>query len=455
VDCARGESMTTAWIAIITMDRPAALRGLCHDLIAQSRAADITLTLFFAENSEDATAKAENARTYQLLRGEGHDVIVDDSAARDPIDAARERLRAMIAKPTGTSPAFIWMLDDDVRLTHLTWSGATLEARNLHNHLQFLIHLASQGPPDVLIGEVTGDPPIPPIGTYASRFVDLEWNLAWLADQQSSAPLAPCAQALAALNAQDAYYDFSVERASPTWAQPIKLLPRSVGMTVGEGIEALLQEASHLPFGVSLTRPILADQGALSEVAEGVRRGANCVFFDHSACVDHCYPSALVGDVRTRRSDMIGARLLATARPGRVKRGRFSVLHMRPRGGAWPTTPQLIESLLADTFGALLARAVDESLGGDDVEGWYRARIAQIQGAVASLQGTLQRLARGGERAWGLDASRLSSLVEWGLSRIPGAARGRLPGEVEEALSAPSVLPSLRARAASLTEGLR
>jgi hypothetical protein len=350
-------SAPTAWITVAVTDRASALATMLDDLIAQSDEAGITLTMLVVENSSSAQQRGATRRTIADLRRKGLDVeLLSCPPYRRSIAASRERQRVWIAERLERyePPCFIWMLDDDKRLDHLVLDG-TLRVRRLEHHMRRLLELSHQrSRPDLLIGTVTGDPPIPSAATFASRLADLEANLRRLF---ARSPGDATTEALADLRAStdfDDYYDFSHERSTPTWQSPCRW--SGAASTVKVATDTLLSDAGLLSAGLGFTRPILTSAPDLARLEPGYRRGGNAVFFTPEAAVEHTYPSLRVRGLDTRRGDMIGSRLLS--RRWRVAVGGFSVRHCRARASTLPTRKGLERSILSDNLGAALARGV-------------------------------------------------------------------------------------------------
>ncbi len=448
------------WAAIVTTDRPGSLSLLCDDLARQAEAAQLPLGILLVENSAQEANLLANERTVARLRSRGITVRVDASdRPGDGIAPCRLRLREMArALRNEPRPGFLWALDDDVRLLHLIWAEDHLEVRALHDHVRFLLAFGAENPNvDLLIGEVSGDPPVPATAMLATTLSDVAANLTLLFAREPASCWEPDPHALEVLNGLDAYYDLSLDRPRPAWESVVTWLPRRPGLTVAGACAELLAEVSHVPLGAAVTRPILAQELRFGCLGGSLRRGANAIFFDVEAFLEHEYPSAIVTGIETRRSDMIGAQCLARRRPGRVRSSGFSVLHRRPRGCAWPAPGELARGLLADTLGAALARAVEARLGGvGDPRSFLDARIARIEQATSAIAATIARLesllsqAPGWVPVHSLDA--LRAVLDWGRTCVPGAVAGLLSQEFGDPLRCPSVARELQDRATLIVQ---
>jgi hypothetical protein len=379
--------MRRLWVTVAVTDRSDALAPMVDDLVRQTQQANVELSLFIVENSRAAPERKVNGTLFNRLLATGVEV---DYTAQAPfgrsIAQSRRRQREWVKcrLQRESAPDAIWMLDDDNRLDHLTHDG-TLLVRPLEHHVTRLMAMARQPDrPDLLIGTVTGDPPIPAAATIASRAVDVAANLQALFDAQPGDASGRVLASLRVVGEFDDYYDLSHERAVPTWEVPCRWLTQSVDPSVQETAHELLREALLLGSGVALTRPILTRTSQLDEQWTGYRRGGNAVFFNPEACLDHAYPSLELCGVQTRRGDMIGAYLLG--RSYTVVTSGFSVRHCRARRVGPMTQNGFETSLLADNLGACLARAVSAHNPVGGASAFLHARLASIQAAMCASQ---------------------------------------------------------------------
>ncbi|HEX4417717.1 MAG TPA: hypothetical protein VH165_07450 [Kofleriaceae bacterium] len=449
------------WVSVTCTDRAGSLRALAIDLVEQAAQTGAALTLLINDNSTQRDARAGNRQlTDVLARSEAAAVAVVIEDAPHPgagIASSRRQQRAQIRARLAQHPRpeLVWMLDDDVRLGHVAWTGAWLEERPLHCHLAFLLQLAATHPTlDVLIGEVCGDAPIPVVGSIAGRLADLEASLHAMFGAPPDAPWCAPAIALERLGARDAYYDLSTVRAAGAWQREVLWLPRGGHMTTAQALAQMLAEVEHVPRGAAFSRPILAEAvrfGALTD--RPPPRGANAVFFDVERCLQHAYPSLTIAGIETRRGDMIGTELLAGA--GATVRGSgFSVLHRRPRTAPWPTRDALADSLVADTLGAWLARRLDPHVASAERAAFLRERLARLHEVaryVAEVSGRLRRLATEAP-PWAPALDAMLAVVDWALTCVPGARDGRLPRELVETMRVVEERDDL-ATAARLADG--
>ena len=436
--------MTSIWVTVAVTDRAAALGALMRDLEAQTHEAGVRLVVLVVENSASPEKRAANWRTVDWLRSRGADVtLLDGGPYRRPICQSRERQRRWVADQLTRRPrpAFVWMLDDDNRLDHLVEADGVLGVRRLEHHVQRLLDLAKDpGRPDLLIGRVCGDPPIPPAATLASRLTDLEVNLEALL----ALPSAPAVTTLAHLPLAhdfDAYYDFSHEREDPSWSSPRRWLAADPEATGREELERLLSEASCLGQGVALTRPLVAVSERLEDLASGYRRGGNAVFFEPMACLDHEYPAVELYGLTSRRGDMIGSALLS--RHYRVRTSGFTVRHARPRTPVFPTKEALVSSIASDTWGAALARGVVGD-GPQSIREFLLHRSDRIEQAMEVAVTKARRIRPLVERAVGQGPRTVLDVIDWVVSEAPVGSEGT------ELLAAPAVIEALTRKADEL-----
>lgn len=432
------------WITVTTTDRPEAFAGLLGDITALASEGDDDLRLLVVDNSKQIESRSRNQVALEGVRARRLRLECEESfGGGESIAASRLRQRALVRRAIQEHgrPEIVWMLDDDVRLGHIVWTGRALCFTRLHDPLSFLRAFAGWHPHvDMLIGEVTGDPPIPALATLATRFADLRWNLARFFSMDPGSDWRVPPETIALLKEPDAYYDLSAERTLPAWCAPCAWLPRSEGESAEEACLEMLEDARRLPFGVAFTRPILADEERLARMQPTTRRGGNAVFFDPEVCLSHDYPVAVAAGVETRRSDMVGASLLASRRPGRVVSSGFSVVHARPSSGSWPSAEDLHRALLADTLGAHLAREVASRLSRSATNTDFRVvRMRRIREAAASLRESSRGVSELLRRAPGWIPARhlegLTASVEWALSLSTTAHAGALDAFERDLLS--------------------
>lgn len=453
-----------AWLSVTTTDRPEAFAALCADIADQARDAGVTPRLLVVENGTSPESRRRDLGVVEELRSRGGKATLDLAGPGGlSIAASRLRQRAQIQRELelASPPLFVWMLDDDVRLAHCAWGEDGLRDLPLHNHLSFLTDLASRSPPGVLVGEVTGDPPIPPIATLASRLADLECCLDVMFSSSPRAPWEVPAATFEALRRQDMYYDFSVDRRIPSFEDTALWLPRRGAANVKEACAEMLADAAELPAGVAFTRPILADPGRFDRPVPGTRRGANAVFFDVDVCVEHPYPSLQLAGVETRRSDMIGARILSARRPGSVLASGFSVLHRRRRGARLPSPGEVARSLLSDVLGAQLDRLLEVAIRGAEPR-WRELaeqRTDRIQVAIARISDAVPRIraALDGAPSWvaPFAVEGVRGTLAWAAGAVPGVNQGRLPGDLRDVLISEETGGRLWQRALDLSRGAR
>ena len=379
------------WISIATTERPTSLRLLASDLAQQSDEIGCSLRLFVVDNGRTVASHRATEDALAGFASERRSLRIDVATTsggsiarsrRDQREQLRDPLRAM-------QPPFVWMLDDDLRLDHLVIDGDRLVTRRLHNHLAFLLDLKCGHPElDVLLGEVTGDPPIPPIATYASRLEDLVGSLRIMAALPPHLPLDLALDRADLEGVDTVYYDFAGTPQLAASRRP--WIPRTAG-SVAELFGEMLADACDIPFGVAFSRPIVANASTFEELRDDTVRGAHAVFFGGDAFLSHRYPSLSIQGIETRRGDTLASSLFAQARPGRIRRSGFSVRHTRPRDGRFlPSADDLAVSLLSDTWGAALTRAIATDT--PTISNFLIGRADRIDAAFARTRNAIDEL---------------------------------------------------------------
>lgn len=444
------------WISVAATERPASLRQLVADLVEQSEEVPCHVRLLVIDNARteemrratrDAIAAFSGERRSALLRPA---ITAGGSIARSRRDQ-RELVRALASRES--EPAFIWMLDDDVRLDHRLLENGRVVTRRLHNHFRFLLHLKQRTPGlEVLLGEVNGDPPIPAIATYASRLEDFAWSLDQMARMEPEAPWRARSPDFSVRD--DSYYDFAHTEARAT-ARRCAWHPSSASC-IAEALEEMVREACDIPFGIGFSRPILANERGFEELRDDTIRGGHAVFFSAEAFLSQRYPSIRLEGTETRRSDSLASHLFVRTRPGRLQRSAFAVRHARPREEqCMGSTESIARGLLADTWGAALTRAL---VSERSVSAFLAERLERIdhvlqrtRAAIVDARSAASRLpawARASEAPFRLLDERLGWLFE----NVPGVREGRLPRPWREVLTRTDNADALRAFAHRLLE---
>jgi len=281
------------------------------------------------------------------------------SPGRAPIGPARTMLQNYVTRVASQRPgAIAWILDDDCRLDNCTdWE----EARPFHSLLASLGQMRSLGV-DVVIGTVTGDPPIPPGSTVRTQLVDLYHNLAWLSqlDADSELPDRRHENRAARAAARDYYYDLS-RRDTHHLEWPFWLSPRLADEKAVDAFLRMIEALPRILAGQSVFRPLLLDaqNNPVSSMRPSVQRGGNTFVFDCAAFVDFPnFAPHFAGHV-LRRSDMIWALLNRYAGGRRIVGTTLPVRH--DRSSEAPLGLDLVR-LIPDMRGYALYSALEDVL---------------------------------------------------------------------------------------------
>lgn len=455
-------------VLMATTDRPEPFSRLAADLAAAATRVDADVVLGLVENSRIAASRAANTETVARLHSRGLEVFVSEAghsgaSIGEARASQRELLRSIVSQ--GRRPALVWMLDDDLRFCRLVVQSGVLRREPLLDPLGALLDLGrTSEAPDVLVGTVHGDPPIPAIATWASRISDMAANIERMV-RLGADSVWPCDHdTLRRLGEADYYYDYGRH---PELETPAYWLPRHVEQKTSEALFALLEEARHLPSGVALTRPLVEVQTSERTGRPAARvlgpaqvRGGNTVFYDIDACLRHEYPTAEFGGVRTRRSDSVGMLALRAKHGMRVLSSDFAVLHERDREESQrPNSEQLVRHLVADTLGAALTRGV-AGADSESIGGFLRARVRQIDGSLGRMAAAIARLRElvGLAPPW-MEAAGLhefafapDGVLAWFDHHVPGLAESRLPEPTRSELLATAAAEQVARVAAGWAE---
>lgn len=266
---------------------------------------------------------------------------VDDAAAgvlgpgfvrppgRAPIGPARTMLQSYVTRVASQRPgAIAWILDDDSRLDNCSDRA---DAPSFQSLLASLGQMRSLGV-DVVLGTVTGDPPIPPGSTVRTQLVDLYHNLGWLSRMNAADALPdrrPENRAARAA-ARDYYYDLS-RRDTHHLEWPFWITPQRSEETVGNSFVRMVDALPRILAGQGVFRPLLLDSpfDSIASMRPSVQRGTNTFVFDCAAFSE--FPNLaprFAGDV-LRRSDMIWALLNRYAGGRRIVGATLPIRHDR------------------------------------------------------------------------------------------------------------------------------
>lgn len=235
----------------------------------------------------------------------------------------------LVSKPRLGS--VVWILDDDVVLDTLSYGpdGSIQECE--FDYVAAIKDLKKSGS-CVVLGEVTGDPPLPFLSSVRTQLVDLYHNLHQLAALAPNTPYPDRSDEnrLERLSRRDYYYDLSRHETdhleSPFWYE--------AGDSNTLTDQVLAEMVSRLPeilAGRQVFRPIVhtPSVGTASGLVPSVNRGPSTLVFDLQALRE--FPNAVpeVDGTDMRRSDMVwsllnrfvgGCRIVSAPLPVRQER---------------------------------------------------------------------------------------------------------------------------------------
>ncbi len=375
-------------VSLATTDRPAALGRLGDGLVDELERRGYGgwphrrhVELLVIENSTAAASRQENRAIAQRLASRGLEIEwVDDAGYGRPIGESRLRqVQAIIARQRrGKRDDAWWMIDDDVAFGQLTLdtSGVVRTVHELDYFAAIDRYQRERPELSMVLGGVTGDPPIRPEAVIRVQLFDILANLEWFASLAPDERYRIHARQTG-YRLSDYYYDHRREGAEHLTV-PFLWLPRGRrdGNVVDE-MTTFLEDATGIAWGRSITRPLLVGTAALPSAERPCcRRGGNTVFLDWDTLLEHTYPSFRVGGAWTRRSDMVGASLLVGAGDTGIVEVSLPLLHQRVVEGPFPSREAARSSLLAEFFGVLTARVVMEKSRPRSVTAADLARLA-------------------------------------------------------------------------------
>ena len=328
--CAGSADILDLMVGVITSPDVDIVAGLLRDLSdAYLQREDVNLSVLLLENGgSDDAARSRLSDLVDLARSRGLNVSVisRERQAEDlgagtfgsqyrgelpevaSIALARTMLQSYLyLAVNGRSGAVVWILDDDSRLDSLSLREDGALVREQPDIVRFLRQLAGSGH-DVIIGEVTGEPPLPFSSSIRVQLVDLCHNLESLARMRPNDPFLgrEGENARVRMAHCDFYYDLSrrdtAHLETPFWYQP-----STGGMTVSQVFEEMVERAPDMLRGIQVFRPLAhvptADPSL--ELVPSANRGPNTFVFDVEALREFPNAASTIGGVHTRRSDMV------------------------------------------------------------------------------------------------------------------------------------------------------
>lgn len=313
------------------VDKVARLMG---DLIAHYLPRrDVDLRVLLLENGgDDAAVRAalQSAVADAAGRGLAVQLIDLEQQAADGADAvggirsiARSRTllqRHLHSAAEERPDAVVWIVDDDCRV----------DGDDALDHLKRFRHAGGE----IVLGVVTGAPPLPFLSCVRTQLVDLYHNLERLARLQPDAPYPRRSgeNAAARRRCRNYYYDLS-RRETAHLESPFWYEPAGEGVTVGAAFAEMVDALPGILGGVQVFRPLVVDDAALADPVAGawlsVYRGPTTFVFDPQALRD--FPNAVPtmdGD-DLRRSDMVWCLLNKFVGGRRVVQAALPVRQLR------------------------------------------------------------------------------------------------------------------------------
>lgn len=317
----------------------------------------------------------EQAAAFGLLPAVVEGEAVSIGAAREAqVAALRLHLeRGLHGLPHPTEhPVVVWMVDDDVAFQQLGPEGRV----GRHTHLLFRAarFWAELPQHSVILGEYTGDPPVPGLDSLGGQLFDLTESVRRM---HALGPDAKWSPTPTPERTFDAYYDLT--EAPPPSADVVwPYAPERAGERVRDVAKRLLASLARLRDGQQLTRALTWD-GLDAKPRPSLRRGGNALFLDLDALFRWPTPVlATTGGVTTRRADTIWAALARRDEPGAVVEATLPLLHGRDDQSQRPGHVSVANAgkhSAGQVRGFVLARAISE---GRNVADELRARESRV-----------------------------------------------------------------------------
>jgi hypothetical protein len=364
-------------IGVVVTDREACLGRLLASLRPIDSDANVHVVVL-----DNGTQPSKILRLLELVdkRARGRRRCVCNSSSRAPLHETRVQLSRCIANLTrqwAIDEPIVWMVDDDLAFERFRLVDGQLDCQNVASRrIEQIRDLATRDRCDLLVSGFTGDAPVRPNSVISCQLSDLTAELKRLAGAEPTAQY-QTAHVDPTRYQGDYYYSHS-QGSSPQWREPYPWLTRSgVGPTVAEQLAKMLDDARGIEFGRGVFRPLLEERDSDDvEVVDSMapNRGGNAVFFGVEPLLAHRYPAFPVVDGYSRRSDMIGATMLAREQGYRVAEANLSLRHDRRDQSAISAHPREWKREFA---GVMLARMVMHGIPPGLSPHQYLRRIAE------------------------------------------------------------------------------
>ena len=351
-------------VSLSNTNRPVALRRLLASLVEEINSSDSSQVsppvIMVIDNSvhHEATRSVIDDFVNRL------DVRLTNGGSGMSIAESRRAQVQAIARLVAAEPIdAVWMLDDDMVLAQ--WTLADNHIRRQHNLRYFddiAYHYHCHPEISMLIGGVTGDPPIRPEAMLSTQLLDVVANINRFSEMNPDSRYTVPNQE-EAFNMADYYYDHS-EKGTAHLETPFWWLPRAPKTTVREEALLCLREMLGLFNGKAITRLLVQGDTYESYNPETfLLRGGNAVFLDIDSCLSHTYPAIKIDGDDTRRSDMLGLTLLFREGGTWPAEWRYPLMHIRTVEGNDRVKDKrkgILRSLRTEFFGVLMVRAVTQ-----------------------------------------------------------------------------------------------
>ena len=368
-------------------------------------------------------------------------VTAEQLCGRKSIAVSRTLLQHYLYLEAKPRPgAVVWVLDDDVRLDSLAYGPDGSARCEEVDYVSSIMQLRETGN-DVVLGEVTGDPPVPVLSCVRTQLVDLYHNLQQLAGLGPDAPYPDRRgeNRLLRLDSRDYYYDLSRSETghleSPFWYEASR-----EGMLARDVFEEMMSRLPEVTGGRQVFRPIVHTDrtGAVDALLPSARRGPNTLVFDVEALRE--FPNAVprIDGADTRRSDMVWSLLNRYVGGRRVVQALLPVRQdRRADPGLKPDFDTLAQdirgyALYSALYDVLLRKAQQRQARGEepysrrqldfsedeigDAAALYHSHLVErlrtfelgsirVMGLVRALRPFYDRSIAGAPRAWWLDST--------------------------------------------------
>jgi hypothetical protein len=376
------KAMTDIVLAIVVTNRPGELERFLRSLEPARGDAHVHLVVLDNSDSQDASECVSRLVAEAPVQTRA---ISTSSLRRSPLHLARRELVLRVAEHSKRlrRDPLIWLLDDDLTFEELGLRDGRLHRTSVASQrlAEVREYFAEHPRCDVRIGGFTGDPPVRPESILATQLSDASFNLRIALDQSGAERWCdlPARQ-----RTTDDFYDLTEHAPLAQAINPVPWVRSALtGDSTADSVAELLRSIASIPRGCAPFRPLLAPSGPPIHESSLLHAGGNTVFRRVGDLLHHPYPAMTLPRGVSRRSDMIGLRLLHARSGLRVDEGGLSLHHDRALQPPLDGSPH---TLVAEFAGVCISRCLSWRLTDSSAQNLWDFARERRERTIASLR---------------------------------------------------------------------